>query len=318
MFDARIVTADDFEKVILTDVTTGTSAVIIPSCGAILNAFTIIHHGISLNVIDGYQSADDFKNHAESKGFKSCKLSPFACRVNNATYHFGEKQYTLQKFLLQGSALHGLLYDAIFTVTEIHADEKEAAVTLQHKYTGTDKGYPFQYTCAITYQLKSGNALQISTTITNNDEGLIPMQDGWHPYFTFGNSINELQLEFQSKEMVEFNDALIPSGRLLPYQEYGALKKIGTASFDNCFTVNFAECQPLCVIRDPAKKLQVAIYPDKSYPYLQLYTPPHRKSIAIENLSAIPDAFNNGIGVKVLAPAASANFITTYIITILD
>jgi aldose 1-epimerase len=78
----------------------------------------------------------------------------------------------------------------------------------------------------------------------------MPIQDGWHPYFSFGGSIDDLQLEFQSKEMVEFNEALIPTGKLLPYQEYGALKKIGAAEFDNCFTVNFAECYPpatLCV-----------------------------------------------------------------------
>jgi aldose 1-epimerase len=144
---------------------------------------------------------------------------------------------------------------------------------------------------------------------------LIPVQDGWHPYFSFGGSIDELQLEFQSKEMVEFNEALVPTGKLLPYQEFGALKKIGAAAFDNCFTVNFVECQPLCVLRDPVKKLQLEIFPGTTYPYLQLYTPPHRKSIAIENLSAVPDAFNNGMGLQVLSPGGSANFTTIYKLT---
>jgi aldose 1-epimerase len=115
--------------------------------------------------------------------------------------------------------------------------------------------------------------------------------------------------------MVEFDSALIPTGKLLPYQEYGALKKIGSAEFDSCFTVNFAECQPLCVLRNAAKKIQVEIHPGKNYPYLQIYTPPHRNSIAIENLSAIPDAFNNAVGLKVLHPGSSENFITTYKIT---
>lgn len=315
MFDARFVKDTDFDKIILKDVSTHTSVEIIPSCGAILNAFIIVNDGTPINVIDGYNDTADFKNNAETKGFKSCKLSPFACRINNAAYNFGEKNYTIEKFLLNGSALHGLLYDVEFMVTKTWAGEKNAGVTLQHQYPGSDKGYPFKYTCVVTYELKENNSLTLTTAITNNDEGLIPIQDGWHPYFGFGGSINDLQLEFQSTSMVEFDATLIPTGKLLPYQEFGALKKIGTTTFDHCFVLNLSECQPLCVLRDADKKIQVAIHPGKSYPYLQLYTPPHRKSIAIENLSAIPDAFNNGTGLKVLAPGTTENFITTYTVT---
>ena len=318
MFDTSFVKATDFDKVILKDLTTNTVVEIIPSCGAILNAFIIDDNGKPLNVIEGYDNTADFKSNAESKGFRSCKLSPFACRINNAVYNFGEKKYTIEKFLLNGSALHGLLYDVAFEVTKTWADENVAGVSLQYHYNGSDKGYPFKYTCAVTYELKKDNALTLTTSITNTNEGLIPMQDGWHPYFGFGGNIDDLQLEFQSKEMVEFNAALIPTGKLLPYQEYGALKKIEAAEFDHCFTVNFAECQPLCVLRDKVKKLQLEIYPDKSYPYLQIYTPPHRKSIAIENLSATPDAFNNGMGVKIMAPGSTEIFITTYKITSLS
>jgi aldose 1-epimerase len=62
----------------------------------------------------------------------------------------------------------------------------------------------------------------------------------------------------------------------------------------------------------------VEIRPESSYPYLQLYTPPHRESIAIENLSAAPDAFNNGMGLINLEPGASATFKTAYTISCLS
>ena len=148
----------------------------------------------------------------------------------------------------------------------------------------------------------------------------MPVADGWHPYFSFGGKIDELQLKFQSKEMLAFNDELIPTGTLLPYDEFNALKKINDTFFDNCFTLNFADpmaigCQPLCVLRDATQKIQIEIRPDKSYPYLQIYTPPHRQSIAIENLSAAPDAFNNGMGLLVLGPGDAARFKTEYVIT---
>jgi aldose 1-epimerase len=73
----------------------------------------------------------------------------------------------------------------------------------------------------------------------------------------------------------------------------------------------------MCVLRNPAKNIEIEIHPEKSYPYLQIYIPPHRKNIAIENLSGAPDAFNNGMGVITLEPGESAIFKTSYKITIL-
>jgi aldose 1-epimerase len=315
MFEATLKNDTDFNKVVLKDSTTNTTVEILPACGAMLHAFTVINNGSALNVIDGYSNEADFKTNLTGKGFKGSKLSPFVCRLKNGQYHFSGKEYTTNKFFLEKHAIHGLIYDAAFTVINKWAGEKSAGVTLSYQYTATDNGYPFKYTCAVTYELKKENALTITTTITNNDEGIIPMQDGWHPYFTFGGSINDLQFEFQSKAIVEFDSGLLPTGKLIPYEEFGSLKKIGDTQLDNCFTVNFAECQPMCVLRDAAKKLQIEIHPDKTYPYLQIYTPPHRNSIAIENLSGAPDAFNNGMGVTVLQPGETVNFTTMYKIT---
>ncbi|MEP7108117.1 MAG: aldose 1-epimerase [Ferruginibacter sp.] len=315
MFAIEVSIENGFDKIVLKDTLSGTSVDIIPSCGASLHAFRVLHNNSSINVIDHFESAEDFAGNVTSKGFKSCKLSPFACRLNNATYRFGGKEYTIKKFLLNESALHGLLYDAGFTVTDQYADEVSAGVALRFSYTGSDQGYPFYYDCVVAYHLKRDNELTIVTEIINKDSGLIPIQDGWHPYFTLGGKIDSLELEFQSKEMLVFNEALIPTGELLPYQEFGSLRKINDCFLDNCFTVNFAESQPLCVLRDAEKRVQIEIRPDKHYPYLQIYTPPHRNSIAIENLSAAPDAFNNKMGIIVLQPGENIIFTTTYKIT---
>jgi len=317
MFATEVNNENGFDKIVLRDTLSKTFVDIIPSCGAILHSFTVLHNDTLVNVIDHYDSLEDFTGNVTSKGFKSCKLSPFACRINNATYRFGEKQYTIEKFLLNNSALHGLLYDAQFIIVDQYADEASAGIALKYSYPGNESGYPFHYDCVVAYHLKKDNMLTIVTEIINKEKGLIPIQDGWHPYFTLGGSIDDLQLAFQSKEILVFNDALIPTGELLPYNEFETLKKINHASIDNCFTVNFAEPQPLCVLRNPETKLQIEICPDKHYPYLQIYTPPHRKSIAIENLSAAPDAFNNKMGLIILQPGENIIFTTTYKITFL-
>lgn len=315
MFTVEANNENGFEKIILRDSISKTFVDIIPSCGAILHSFSVLHNNEYLNVIDHYESKKDFDENVTAKGLKSCKLSPFACRVNTAKYQFGQKEYLLEKFLLDGSALHGLLYDAPFEIVNQYADEASAGVELKYSYAATDRGYPFHYDCIVAYHLKKGNDLTIVTEIINKDKGLIPIQDGWHPYFTLGGKVDELQLEFQSKEKLVFNDALVPTGALTPYQEFGSLQRIGDTSFDNCFTLNFSECQPMCVLRDPTKKLQVEISPDKHYAYLQIYTPPHRNSIAIENLSAAPDAFNNKMGLIILQPGENVIFATTFKIT---
>lgn len=307
----------DFEKVILMDDESNTFIEVIPSCGGLLHAFSVLHEGYRINVIDQYAGKKDFLDNVTAKGFKSCKLSPFACRINNARYIFNGKEYILHKFLLDKNALHGLLYDAPFSVIHQEADENRAKITLQCDYRHNDPGYPFDYDAIVTYQFERHNALSISTTVFNRHSGSIPIQDGWHPYFTFGKPINDLQLEFQSMEMLEFNESLIPTGNLIPYSTFNRLKNIDDSTFDNCFTLNFNTCQPLCVLRDVERKLQVEIRPEKSYPYLQLYTPGDRKSIAIENLSAAPDAFNNGMGLVLLDPGASVTFKTTYLVTVL-
>ena len=42
--------------------------------------------------------------------------------------------------------------------------------------------------------------------------------------------------------------------------------------------------------------------------YLQLYTPDHRQSIAIEPMTAEPNAFNSGNGLSILNPTEHFNW----------
>ena len=306
--------SNGFDKIILSD-DTGTSVEIIPACGAILHAFNINHNNEKRNIIEHYESLEDFKSNVASKGFRSCKLSPFACRIRNGEYSFGQTNHKIQKYYDGTHALHGLLYDAVFVIMDQNEDAEKATVTMRHSYEATDPGYPFFYDCIVTYELRKNNALYIETTIINKTDGLIPVQDGWHPYFNLGGRIDAWQLEFQAKTKLESTPDLIPTGKALHYEMFNSLRSIEDTCFDDCFLLNFAECQPLCVLRNPLEKIQLEIYPSASYPYLQLYTPPDRKSIALENLSAAPDAFNNDKGLITLAAGETASFKTTYIVS---
>ena len=314
MFSVDTKTRNGFDIIVLSDNSNGTSAEIIPSCGAVLHAFRVPCAGDHLDIIDSYADKKEFDELAEAKGFKGCKLSPFVCRPKNGEYEFGGKNYRIEKFFLNGHAMHGLIYDASFTVVKQEATDSHAMLELICKYNAEDKGYPFHYDCHVIYELTAGSRLSVSTVIKNHESSAIPVADGWHPYFTFGGSINDLEIKMNCNELLEFDAALLPTGKKIPSVLFDQFEKLGNRFLDNSFIVD-SGAPPVFIIRDLSKKLQLEILPDSSYPVLQVYTPDHRHSIAVENLSGAPDAFNNHIGLITLQGGKEITFTTIYQVT---
>lgn len=282
----------------------GAEAHVIPSFGALLHAFIVPHGDGKLNVIDSYKNVGEL-NAGITGSFKSVKLSPFACRIKDAQYNWQGKAYTMQK-----SPIHGLLYDEAFAITKEEVNDSYAEIELEYHYAGGDPGFPFPYSCEVKYRLLPDQRLQVTTAILNRYSAPIPLMDGWHPYFTTGTPVDQLELQFWSKEIVEFDDKLIPTGKVLPYEDYRESKSLNGVSLDNSFLLDFNRPAPLCTLKDPVKGVQIEFFPDDAYPVLQVYTPPHRNSIAIENLTGAPNAFNNGMGLVTLEAGESMLFTT--------
>lgn len=300
-----------WEQIRLEDSTGGLSATIIPAAGGILNALSLKKDGHTIQVIDGYRDADEWKS-LHTQGFRSAKLSPFVCRILNGRYTWKGKEYQLEKFLLKGSALHGLLFDAPFEVIENAEGNQYAGSELKYVYQGTDPGYPFSYDCYIRYRLEDNNTLSVVTAIHNRSNTAIPIADGWHPYFSFGGPIDNLLLTIHSHEELEYDEQLIPTGKLIPTDRWQHTAPVGSEPIDNGYLLDFTRSQPMCTLKDPVSGTTIGFIPDASYPYLQLYTPPHRRSIAIENLSAAPDALNNKMGLIILEPDHTKKFTVKY------
>jgi aldose 1-epimerase len=298
-------------EVRLEDALSEVHALVIPSAGAILNGFGIQREGPRLEVVDGFSGADDFRARIE-KGFQSAKLSPYVCRIRNATYEWRGRSYRIGRFLLGDSAIHGLIYDRPFEVMEesVHADHCE--ILLKHAYHATDPGYPFPLDCHVRYRLEQDGNLTVTTAVHNRSEETIPVADGWHPYFTLGDSVDELTLQIATSERLEYDPSLIPTGRTIPDTSWREPKRIGDIALDHGYVLDFSGQGPLCTLSNPATGAFVSFHPEPSYPYLQLYIPEHRRSIAIENLSAAPDAFNNGMGLVALEPDRTRTFSTRF------
>ncbi len=284
---------------------------IVPKHGAMLHAFSIVTPAGRQNVIDNYGSIESLEKDI-AMSFKSSKLSPFVCRIPEGKYIYEGEIFELTNKFIDGSAIHGLLYNKNFAVVNEFTDDYQASVLLKYNYKEEDDGYPFNYRCEVRYTLLPDNLLQLETTIINLDDLSIPMADGWHPYFKLGGKINDWELQFNASSMVEFDDKLIPTGHMLEYNAFNEPAVIGDAFLDNCFLLQQDETYAACTLRNPKNGVQVSFYPEAAYPFLQIYTPPHRESIAIENLSAAPDAFNNKMGLLMLPPRHTQTFTVHY------
>lgn len=303
--------ADGCKQVILTSPDTLAQAVILPEYGALLHAFTVQTKNGPQNIIDNYSSTAQLKEELGTS-YKSSKLSPFACRIKNARYLYDGEEFEFENKFMDGSAIHGLLYNKVFNKVSSFCDEQKASAGFRYHYKEEDDGYPFDYICEIRYTLLPQNTLQLQTTVINLDDLPIPMTDGWHPYFTLGGRVDDWQLYFGSDTMLEFDDKLVPTGKLLPYNSFLQPKPVAGTQLDNCFLLNDRQGYPACTLRNEAAAIQLNLFPDITYPYLQIYTPPHRQSIAIENLSAAPDAFNNNMGLLMLQPRHTQTFTVYY------
>ena len=314
---------DGWEKVELQDDRSGSCVEIIPGAGAIINSWKLGMGAQSLDIIDGYSGRRDFEANVHN-GFKSAKLSPFVCRLKNGEYEWEGVSRSTGKFMLNKDALHGLLYDVPFTITKDWVKEEECGVEMVYDYQGDIKGFPFPYNCIVRYTLKPDNLLTISTVIKNpvDSTSSIPMTDGWHPYFSLGRKVDDWWLKIASDQMLEYDASLIPTGKLITNKDFHEGRLIGNTKLDNGFLLK-PGASPFCVLKNPANNISIEFISAVNYPYLQLYTPDHRKSIAIENLSSAPDAFNNGMGLLILKPGEGINFevvirITNYGLRIAD
>jgi aldose 1-epimerase len=307
-FSVQILNNENFSTIILENKVEKTSIEVF-QFGAILNAFNVPTKESFINIIDGFSNSHDAQNHI-TDAFKSAFLSPFTCRMKGGMYTHNNKQYTTNKFILKPHAIHGLIYDVKYSIDNVVALEEEAVAELSYIYTGNENGYPFNYTVKHSYSLQKNCSLSIHTTVTNNGIETIPYAQGWHPYFTLGEKVDNCTFQIASNKMIEFDETLIPTGNILEYSKFVEPQKLKDTQLDNCFDVQTANHNKVCTLSN--NTLSLNIFNTKNYPYLQVYTPPHRNSIALENLSGTPDCFNNHIGLMLIEPNTSVNFTTLY------
>ena len=274
--------------------------------GALINSWLIRQGDKSQQFIMGnpLNAAKEF----ESQGFRSAKMSPYVCRLFKGQYAHLNTTYTMDRFYMGEHAIHGIMYDADFKIQATEANEHQATVILVHHYLGSDQGYPFPFTMHVKWILEKNNKISVQTTVINDAAISIPIVDGWHPYFTLGESIDHCTLQFSSKGKIEYDKDLLPTGNIIEDARFSNGLKIGSLQLDDGYALDTENSS--CTLQN--EQFILKINPSSLYPYLQLYIPPDRNSIAIENLSGAPNAFNNKMGLQLVKPQDNIVFETSY------
>ncbi len=270
---------------------------ILPKYGGLLLFWK--HHGIDL--IETFDSEIALLQQLEET-YPNCKLSPFACRINKGEYSWNNKSYNIKPVKADGHALHGWMYKTNFTIKEKLQTFEAVSLKLQASYHQEYAFYPFSFNITIIYTLDRTGKIVITTHYENTGNIPLPLVDGWHPYFITPDGTNKSYLQADITAYLESIN-LIPTGNKIEYQNFLHEEMIGNTHWDTCFLWK----------KEGQAKLktsigQIIMENIHGYDYLQIYTPPHRKSIALEPLTGAPNAFNNQIGLNILMPKEKIMF----------
>ncbi len=290
----------NFEKIFLRNIATQEFAAIIPDFGANLNEVVLSNGVNTFPVVDGDLTAHDLVINAV---YKSAKLTPFPNRINKGKYQFeGESHQLLTN--MPPHAIHGLVFDKSFTVVSKIVSSDSAALTVLYPYQMETVGYPFSFNVSIEYLLNA-DGVTTTTTIVNTGEGNIPVGDGWHMYFQCPSKIDDCLLTVPSDYILVPDPTLIPTGAKNAFTTFNKPLLFSNTTLDDCFSIVCGNKIAEVVLTDVQNDLSVISWQetgDRKYNYLQIFTPLHRKSMAIEPMTCQPDAFNNYEELIILKP----------------
>lgn len=264
-------------------------AIIYPNLGATLQQ---LKFG-KVSLIDGISpDVEGLKGYGGA--YNSSFLFPFPNRISKGNYTFENRSYQLDcNENGRENAIHGCIDHAVFTLQSKKCTSNHAELVFHYKHRTKVAGFPFKFDCLISYRF-SKSSVAISLTVNNTDNARFPYGFGWHPYFLLDN-FNTSILSFDGDSQIECDEEMIPIGR----SRHGLASefKLENHQFDTGF-----------VQETSASSLETNTYKvsfstsDNLEAYLQVYTPPHHKSIAIEPMTCIADSFNNKTGLRVLQP----------------
>lgn len=252
--------------------------------------------------------------------YNNTLLFPFVNRLHEGCYNFNNQRFAFPiNDRDTGNALHGFLYQEALECHQAESDGVEPnsyrSLQLGFSYSGERDYYPYETDLRINYFFDENDGFNVDIKIQNTGNAPVPLATGWHPYFDFGHSIDELELELPAMQKILIDHRMIPTGRRQAFHRF--LKttesdlQLGREQYDTCFLLNSltnGNSSFKSLIYSPVRDFTLIIEQSENLPYMQLFTPGDRQSLAVEPVSANINALQNGQGLSVLEPGESETF----------
>jgi len=236
-------------------------------------------------------------------------LMPWPNRIRDGAYSFDRRD--LQLGLTEparNNAAHGLVRWAAWSPEEHSA----TSVSLSYRLMA-QSGYPWTLDLHVLFDL-SADGLTVTQTATNLSGTPAPYACGAHPYLTAGPPpVDGWELTVPAALRLIADDRQIPVDEEdvagTPY-DFRVTRPLRDTVLDDAFgdLVRDATGVATVQVRDPGTGRGVALWVDSHHPWLMVFSAdagwdPPRQALAVEPMTAPPDAFRSGRDLVTLAPA---------------
>lgn len=260
---------------------------------------------------DGQALLDGFALDEPAASGRGQLMMPWPNRIKDGAYSFDGRPLQLPlSEPARSNASHGLTRWVAWSVRE-HTPE---AVTLAYRLMA-QTGYPWTVDLEVRYDM-SAAGLTVTVAAVNRSPAPAPYAQGAHPYLTVGDDlVDAWELVLPASTRVPVDERGIPTGREAvdgtPY-DFRTGARIGELVVDHPFTDldRGADGRAEVLLRHPASGRTVTLWMDDAYRWVQVFTGDTvgdraRRGLAVEPMTAPPNAFRTGEGLLVLGPAGA-------------
>lgn len=261
-------------------------------------------------VIDGVAVTEPYPESATAPFADGIVLIPWPNRVADGRWVLdGAVQQLDITEPARHNALHGLLRFSPYALIENSGSAVTLAATVFPQH-----GYPFHLDTTVRYELVDGG-LAVEHTVHNLSAAAAPVAVGTHPFLRIGDvPTEELTLTVHASTYIEVDDRLNPiAERPVEGTRYDLREAtlIGEQFFDTSLGGVQTRDGVAATLRAPDGR-QVHLVQDDQHPYVQVFTTPifpkggsHGIAVAIEPMTAPPNAFNSGDGLRWVEPGST-------------
>jgi aldose 1-epimerase len=281
-------------------ITRGDARAVITELAAALREFSI----------GGIDLTEPYPEDATPPFANGIVLMPWPNRIEDALWQLdGTPQQLDITEPERNNALHGLLrYTAYRLIERTGSSVTLGAVVFpQH-------GYPFHLDTTVRYELVDGG-LNVTHTVRNLSAAKAPVAIGTHPFLTIGDvPTEELQLTLYAATRFEVDARLNPIREIdVEGADYDLRpgRPVKDLQLDDAFGGLITVDGVSAVLRAPDGR-EVRLLQDDNHRYVQVFTTrsfPKKGglglAVAVEPMTAPPNAFNTGIGLRWVEPGDS-------------